>query len=177
MPRIALAVLLVTIVPALQAVPEGVPQLPAGAFNVEDYTVPGSKTMQTAFRLKSEYPHSTIIDHYTDSVSSQWQACKARNHGWQTYIKKSGKHPQRVHQHIRYWVSFEQSKMMSVIVRHYSDSDNDEPQCTPDDDVQHGVLVVSHSPELDKEILLLQLRCDFSATNINRIPKPLSCAK
>ena len=157
-----------------QAVPEGVPKIPAEAFEIEDYTVAGSETMQASFRMKTAYPASDIIDHYASSISPQWAACKAKNHGWQAYVDSSGKSPKLVHQHIRYWVNFEQSKMMTVVVRHYSKGD--EVLCQPKNDVQHGVLVVSRSPELDKEIHLLKLRCDSSAGSLRFIPKVKSCS-
>jgi len=160
---------------AIFAAPEGIPTFPENAYDLEDYTVPGSETMQASFRLDTRYPDSKIIEHYATNISADWAACKAANHGWQAYVDKSGKTPKLVHQHIRYWVNFEQSKMLAIVVRHISKTG--EVQCHPDSDVQHGVLLVSRSPELDKEIILLKLRCDSAAASgLRRIPQLPACS-
>jgi hypothetical protein len=156
------------------AAPSGVPTFPAGAYAVEDYTVAGSETMQASFQVDSQYPQSQIIDHYTANVAPEWAACEGANHGWQAYVDKSGGTPKLVHQHIRYWVNFEQSKMLTVVVRHITKSDA--VQCLPDSDVQHGVLLVSRSPELKKEIRLLKLLCDTRASSLRSIPQLPTCS-
>ena len=156
-----------------QASPEGIPTFPDQASHLEDYTVPGSETMQASFRLRSVYPDSAIISHYDSGLAEGWSACKAANHGWQSYVDTSGSSPKLVHQHIRYWVNFEQSKMMTVIVRHYSKALA--VKCAPDNEIQHGVLVVSRSPKLDDEIALLKLTCDVDRSRLAAIPRVAAC--
>ena len=154
---------------------DGVPGFPEKAYAVEDLTVPGSKTMQAALKLKSEYPQSAVVAHYYTGVSEDWQVCRSkRNRGWETYEDKTGKSPRQVHQLIRYWVNPDQRKMLTVIVRHYSKTKTTD--CKPDNDEQHAVVVVSHSPELEKEIYLLKLACGANTglSTINTAP-PASC--
>ena len=66
---------------------------PDAAFSLEDYTVPGSETMQASFQMKSVFPGSSIVAHYRNGVSSDWAICTTSKHGWQAYIDKSGSSP------------------------------------------------------------------------------------
>ena len=154
---------------------DGIPPFPKKAFKIEDHTVRGSNTMQAALRLKSQYPGSGILSHYYAGVSEHWQACRSKTRGWISYIDKSSGKPRQVHQVIRYWVNPDDRKMLSVIVRHYSDGKK--MQCTPDNDVQYGTVVVSHSPELEKEMILLKLSCglDSSLSVLSTVP-PAPCS-
>ena len=135
----------------------GLPQFPPNSYQVKDYTVPGSATVQASFRLDSKYPESGIVDHYSAGVSSQWLACRSNTPGWQLFSDNSAGQHKVTHQIIRYWVNEEDAKMLSIIVRHHSKGDPD--RCVPENDVQHGVVVVSVSPELKKEMRLLKLKC------------------
>ncbi len=135
----------------------GLPQFPPSSYHIQDYTVPGSATVQASFRLDSKYPESGIVDHYSAGVSPQWLACRSTYPGWQLYLDPSDGQQKVVHQIIRYWVNEEDSKMLSLIVRHYSKGGAE--RCVPENDVQYGVVVVSVSRELKNEIKLLKLKC------------------
>lgn len=153
---------------------EGVPPIPGKAFDVEDYTVAGSETLQATFRLKAPYPYSRIMAHYLAGVGPAWTRCESRHPGWQVYVDTSAGTPRVVHQVIRYWVSFKQKKMLSVIVRHYSGGS--EIHCQPDTDTEQAVVVVSQSPNLPKEINLLGLACGVHAPPLPRaIEVPSQC--
>jgi len=118
--RILFALMTIALASHAAAGVEGVPPIPGKAFNVEDYTVAGSETLQATFRLKAPYPTSRIMAHYLSGVGPAWTRCESRHPGWQVYVDTSAGTPRVVHQVIRYWVSFKQKKMLSVIVRHYS---------------------------------------------------------
>lgn len=135
----------------------GLPHFPPESYNIEDFTVPGSATVQASLRMDSRYPESGVIDHYSAGVSHQWLACRSASPGWRLYIDDSSGKPKVVHQLIRYWVNKEDSKMLSIIVRHYSDDGSE--RCVPQSDVQHAVVIVSISRELDHEKRLLKLQC------------------
>ena len=135
----------------------GLPPFPPSSYHIEDYTVPGSATVQASFRMESKYPESGVIDHYSAGVSPKWLACRSKVPGWRLYLDNSDDQQKTVHQLIRYWVNEEDSKMLSIIVRHYSDGGAE--QCVPETDVQHAVVVVSVSRELKNEMRLLKLKC------------------
>mgnify|MGYP001454902344 CR=1 FL=1 len=116
----------------------GLPHFPPESYNIEDFTVPGSATVQASLRMDSRYPESGVIDHYSAGVSHQWLACRSASPGWRLYIDDSSGKPKVVHQLIRYWVNKEDSKMLSIIVRHYSDDGSE--RCVPQSDVQHAVV-------------------------------------
>ena len=135
----------------------GLPQFPPSSYKIQDYTVPGSATVQASFRMDSQYPESAIIDYYSAGVSPQWLACRASSPGWRVYLDSSDNQQKVVHQLIRYWVNEEDGKMLSIIVRHYSTGGAE--RCLPENDVQHAVVVVSVSPKLKNEMRLLKLKC------------------
>ena len=151
----------------------GLPQFPPSAHHIQDYTVPGSATVQASFRVDSKYPESTVIDHYSAGVSPQWLACRSKFPGWQLYLDDSDGQIKAVHQLIRYWVNEEDSKMLSIIVRHYSNPQAE--HCVPERDVQHAVVVVSVSPELKNEIRLLKLKCGGNVARWEAV-LPASCS-
>jgi hypothetical protein len=161
-----------------QAGIEGVPKLPPQAFEIEDYTVPGSETLQASFKLKSTYPTSAILEYYAQGLSDEWEACRSQAPGWDTYVSTAAGRDIFVHQVIRYWVNRRQKKMLSLVVRHYSKGS--QFRCQPEDDVQYGVVVVSMSPELKKEIALLRLACGEAAKTEDapddgQVPVPGQC--
>lgn len=135
----------------------GLPHFPPESYNIQDFTVPGSATVQASLRMDSRYPESGIVDHYADGVSHHWLACRSTNPGWQLYIDTSDGQQKIVHQLIRYWVNEKDSKMLSIIVRHYSDGGAE--RCVPESNVQHAVVVVSVSLALNNEKRLLKLQC------------------
>ncbi len=159
---------------AALAAPKGVPKLPPKAYHIEDYTVPGSETLQASFRVKSPFPASGSVSHYAKGVSPDWAACRTSSPAWEAYVDKSSGQQQLVHQAIRYWVSHKQKKMLTVIVRHYSKGSK--PRCKPDSDVEHAVVVVSMSPDLSNEIELLKLSCGVDVpAKPSEIPPPATC--
>lgn len=170
--RYLLSIALLSVSIASQGGPHGLPKFPPNAYRLQDYTVPGSDTVQAAFRIKSQYPASMVVAHYTKGVSVEWARCLSRTQAWEAYIDKSEGQPRLVHQVIRYWVNHEQKKMLSIIVRHYSKGGD--LRCEPDDNVQHAVVVVSRSPDLSKEISLLFLACGLQDTSVE-IPPALLC--
>ena len=119
--------------------------------------MPGSATVQASFRMESKYPESGVIDHYSAGVSPRWLACRSKVPGWQLYLDGSDDQQKTVHQLIRYWVNEEDSKMLSIIVRHYSHGGAE--HCVPENYVQHAVVVVSVSRQLKNEMKLLKLKC------------------
>ena len=136
---------------------EGLPQFPPNSYQIQDYTVPGSDTVQPSFRMDSKYPESGIIDYYSAGVSEHWLACRSASPGWELYLRDVDGQEKVVHQLIRYWVNEEDKKMLSIIVRHHSNGGVE--RCVPEGDVQDAVVVVSVSRELKKEMRLLKLKC------------------
>jgi len=171
---IVVALIALMLTAAAHAAPDGIPDLPREAFAVQDYTVPGSQTQQAYFKVRSEYPRSAIVRHYQLGVSPEWVACAARGPaGWHTFADRSQGAPRFVHEVVRYWVNEHRKKMLTLIVRHYSEGET--TRCRPEDDVQHGIVSVSVSPDPHAEAAMLRLQCGVRL-RADAIPPPASCA-
>ena len=166
------AILMVTSFPALGM--EGLPSIPDRSYSLNDLTVEGSNHVQLSLIIRSEYPKSAVLSHYYKNLSVKWMACLSDTPGW-TLTNESEKHPsQRVHQIIRYWVNPEDRKMLTILARHLSSDSGD--TCVPQDNEQHAVVLVSHSPNLEKEISLLKLTCGLDTNlSIVNIAPPAQC--
>ena len=166
------AILMVTSFPALGM--EGLPSIPDRSYSLNDFSVEGSNHVQLSLTIRSEYPKSAVLSHYYKNLSVKWMACLSDTPGW-TLTNESEQHPsQRVHQIIRYWVNPEDRKMLTILARHLSSDSGD--TCVPQDNEQHAVVLVSHSPNLEKEISLLKLTCGLDTNlSIVNIAPPAQC--
>jgi len=139
--------------------------VPPEAYNVQESSVAADYPNQLSFKIELEYPSKSVLDLYSQHFqSADWITCQAPFHywdpidGWSSFGDDTRRPSQRVHQLVQHWINKDRNVIAVLGLRYYS-PDDWSYQDKPAGKAQHVVIVFHQSPDLERELQLLELEC------------------
>jgi hypothetical protein len=115
--------------------------LPAGAERPAHVAMAPGTYEQDYFWIKAEYPATPVLNHYK-KVFASWHRCRGKHDDWDSYGDISTPEHGYLHNFVRYWVSPENDRAITLLFQYRSRGANYRKQ--PDNQDQF-VAVIQHS--------------------------------
>ena len=154
----ALALVFALSCPPVCAIAAELPTLltvPSEAKQLIQLFILDGRAYQTSFTLKTPYPATPALDHYSQQLAEPWTRCEWIPK-WERFLDGTVNPVQTVHQHGTVWINPEQRRSLMLAMRYLSPGKS---AGNPRNENQHVIVVEYFDQDVKELVSLLKLKC------------------